>query len=239
MAIASPPFSGFRTEAIDFLAELASNNDREWFNPRKPEYERLLKTPMEALVAALAERLAERGIPLQADPKRSIFRIYRDTRFAKDKSPYKTNLGASFPWLRTGSDGVTVVAEGMAHANGGYFNFQPGEMYVGGGMWMPEKARLDAFRRAVVDEPDRVRAALEEPGFVAAFGAVSAHEHLKKVPPGFPSDHPMADLLRFKDVAFGRNLADDEVCSPSLPDTLADAYAAGMPVFRFLDTISG
>ena len=238
MAIASPPFSGFRTEAIDFLAELASNNDREWFNPRKPEYERLLKTPMEALVAALAERLAERGIPLQADPKRSIFRIYRDTRFAKDKSPYKTNLGASFPWLRTGSDGVTVVAEGMAHANGGYFNFQPGEMYVGGGMWMPEKARLDAFRRAVVDEPDRVRAALEEPGFVAAFGAVSAHEHLKKVPPGFPPDHPMADLLRFKDVAFGRNLADDEVCSPSLPDTLADAYAAGMPVFRFLDTIS-
>ena len=237
MAIASPPFSGFRTEAIDFLAELASNNDREWFNPRKPEYERLLKTPMEALVAALAERLAERGIPLQADPKRSIFRIYRDTRFAKDKSPYKTNLGASFPWLRTGSDGVTVVAEGMAHANGGYFNFQPGEMYVGGGMWMPEKARLDAFRRAVVDEPDRVRAALEEPGFVAAFGAVSAHEHLKKVPPGFPPDHPMADLLRFKDVAFGRNLADDEVCSPSLPDTLADAYAAGMPVFRFLDTI--
>ena len=133
---------------------------------------------------------------------------------------------------------MTVVAEGMAHANGGYFNFQPGEMYVGGGMWMPEKARLDAFRRAVVDEPDRVRAALEEPGFVAAFGAVSAHEHLKKVPPGFPSDHPMADLLRFKDVVFGRNLADDEVCSPSLPDTLADAYAAGMPVFRFLDTIS-
>jgi len=237
MATAAPPFSGFRSEAIDFLAELAMNNDRDWFNPRKAEYERLLKAPMEALVAALAERLAERGIPLQADPKRSIFRIYRDTRFAKDKSPYKTNLGASFPWLRTGADGDLVVAEGMAHANGGYFNFQPGEMYVGGGMWMPEKARLDAFRRAVVEEPDRVRAALEEPGFVAAFGSVSAHEHLKRVPPGFPPDHPSADLLRYKDVVFGRNLADAEVLSPSLPDTLADAYAAGMPVFRFLDTI--
>ncbi len=237
MAIAKPTFTGFDPDAIDFLAELASNNDREWFNPRKGEYERLLKSPMEALVAALAERLEARDIPLRADPKRSIFRIYRDTRFAKDKSPYKTNLGASFPWLRLGPNGQPVVAEAMAHANGGYFNFQPGAMHVGGGMWMPEKARLDAFRRAVVDEPDRVRAALEEPGFVAAFGSVSAHEHLKRVPPGFPPDHPNADLLRYKDVVFGRNLADDEVLSPSLPDTLADAYAAGMPVFRFLDTI--
>ena len=237
MAIATPTFTGFEPDAIDFLAELAMNNDREWFNPRKAEYERLLKGPMEALVAALAERLEARDIPLRADPKRSIFRIYRDTRFAKDKSPYKTNLGASFPWLRPGPDGQPVVAEAMAHANGGYFNFQPGEMYVGGGMWMPEKARLDAFRRAVVGEPDRVRAALEEPGFVAAFGSVSAHEHLKRVPPGFPPDHPNADLLRYKDVVFGRNLSDDEVLSPSLPDTLADAYAAGMPVFRFLDTI--
>jgi uncharacterized protein (TIGR02453 family) len=190
-------------------------------------------------VAALAEALAARDIPLLADPKRSIFRIYRDTRFAKDKSPYKTHLGASFPWLETGADGQPVIAEGSAHANGGYFNFQPGEMYVGGGMWMPEKGRLDAFRRAVVDEPERVAAALEEPGFVAAFGAVSAHEHLKRVPPGFPADHPQADLLRYKDVVFGRRLGDDEVLSPSLPGTLADAYAAGMPVFRFLATIHG
>jgi uncharacterized protein (TIGR02453 family) len=239
MAIATSAFTGFRPEAIDFLAELAANNDRDWFAPRKGDYERLLKGPMEALVAALAERLAARDIPLRADPKRSIFRIYRDTRFAKDKSPYKTNLGASFPWLERSADGGTVVAEGMAHANGGYFNFQPGEMYVGGGMWMPEKARLDAFRRAILDDPDRVRAALEEPGFVAAFGAVSAHEHLKRVPTGLPADHPMADLFRYKDVVFGRRLADDEVLSPALPDTLADAFAAGMPVFRLLATIRG
>jgi len=237
MAVASPPFTGFQVEAIDFLAELAMNNDRDWFNPRKGDFERLLKAPMEALVAALAERLTARGIPLQADPKRSIFRIYRDTRFARDKAPYKTNLGASFPWQQLGPDGQLVISEGMAHANGGYFNFQPGEMYVGGGMWMPEKARLDAFRRAVVDDPDRVRAAIEEPGFVAAFGSISAHEHLKRVPSGFPSDHPRADLLLFKDVVFGRHLADEEVLSPALPDALADAYAAGMPVLRFLDTI--
>ena len=103
MAVASPPFSGFSPEAIQFLADLAANNDRAWFQPRKADYERLLKEPLEALVAALAERFEARGIPLQADPKRSIFRIYRDTRFSKDKSPYKTNVGASFPWVAGGS----------------------------------------------------------------------------------------------------------------------------------------
>jgi uncharacterized protein (TIGR02453 family) len=237
MAIATSTFSGFRPEAIDFLADLAANNERDWFNPRKADYERLLKEPIEALVAALAERLAARDIPLLADPKRSIFRIYRDTRFSKDKSPYKTHLGASFPWLERSADGSLTEADGSAHGNGGYFNFQPGEMYVGGGMWMAEKPRLDAFRRAIVEDPDRVRAALEEPGFKAAFGTVTAHEHLKRIPPGLPADHPMADLFRYKDVVFGRRLSDAEVLSPSLPDTLADAFAAGMPVFRFLATV--
>src|SRR5512135_470225 len=89
-------FKGFTREAIQFLADLAANNERSWFQPRKADYERLLKEPMELLCAALAERFAERRIPLLADPKRSPFRIYRDTRFSKDKSPYKTHVAASF-----------------------------------------------------------------------------------------------------------------------------------------------
>src|SRR5437762_6062496 len=91
-------FRGFKREAIQFLADLASNNDRAWFQPRKAEYERLLKAPLEALCVALDEAFRARGIPLEADPARSPFRIYRDVRFAKDKSPYKTNVAASFPW---------------------------------------------------------------------------------------------------------------------------------------------
>jgi uncharacterized protein (DUF2461 family) len=110
-------------------------------------------------------------------------------------------------------------------------------MYMGGGMWMPEKPRLDAFRRAILDAPDRVHAALEDPGFVAWFGGARSHEELKRVPPGLPADHPMADLLRWKDIVFGRRLADTEVTSPDLPDVLADGYAAAMPVFRFLATL--
>jgi uncharacterized protein (DUF2461 family) len=244
-------FRGFSPEAIQFLADLALNNDRAWFQPRKAEYERLLKEPMEALMTALAERFATRGIPLHADPRRSPFRIYRDTRFSRDKSPYKTHLGASLPWVgdTVGRDGAAgagvpdgagagVTAEPApthgAHASGGYFNFQPGEMYVGGGMWMPDRVRLDGFRRALRDDPDRVMAVLEEPAFKAWFGGVHSHEELRRVPPGYPADHPRADLFRWKDVVFGRRLSDDEVCAATLPDLLADGYATAVPVLRFL-----
>jgi uncharacterized protein (TIGR02453 family) len=229
-------FAGFTPEAIQFLTDLAEHNDRAWFAPRKADYERLLKEPLEALCAALAERFAARGLPLQADPKRSPFRIYRDTRFSKDKSPYKTGLGASFPWVQDAGGGGEQADAG-AHANGGYFHFEPGEMYAGGGMWMAEKPRLDALRRAIVEEPDRVREAIEEPAFVAWFGGVHTHESLKRFPPGYPPDHPMADMFRWKDLIFGRRLADDDVCSPSLPDLLADGYATALPVFRFLATL--
>ena len=83
------------------LADLAEHNDRTWFQPRKADYERLLKEPMEGLVVALGERFASRGIPIEADPRHSIFRIYRDVRFSKDKSPYKTHVSASLPWIES------------------------------------------------------------------------------------------------------------------------------------------
>jgi uncharacterized protein (TIGR02453 family) len=227
-------FQGFHPDATEFLADLAMNNERAWFQARKDEYERLCKAPMEAFVLALAERFEARDLPLLADPRRSIFRIYRDTRFAKDKTPYKTHLGANFPWLEAGRE-----IDAGAHANGGYFHFEPGRMYVGGGMWMAERPRLEAFRQAIVHDEARVRAAIQDPGFVAAFGSIEAHHSLVRVPPGYPADHPMAAMLRFKDVIFGRSLDDGEVYSPALPDIVADAYAAAMPVFRFLATLHG
>jgi uncharacterized protein (TIGR02453 family) len=235
LVIDTGAFTGFRPEAIDFLADLAQNNDRSWFQPRKADYESLLKTPMEALVAALADRFHQRGLPLDADPKRSVSRIYRDTRFAKDKSPYKSNVYARFPWIGPGSP--LDASDDGGHTSSAYFSVMPGESYVGGGMWRPEKPRLEAFRSAVLDEPDRVRAALEDPGFLAAFGPVHSHESFKRVPPGLPPDHPMADMFRFKDIVFGRQMSDAEIRSPDLPDILADAYAAALPVLRFLATL--
>ena len=183
-------------------------------------------------VAALADRFEARGLPLQADPKRSVSRIYRDTRFAKDKSPYKTNVYAGFPWMGRGAD--HDASDDHAQGASGYFNLMPGESYVGRRDVEAGEAATGAFRAAIVDEPDRVEPRWRTRRFLAAFGPVHSHDPLKRVPPGFPPDHPMAELFRYKDVIFGRNLSDDEIRSPELPDVLADAYAAAAPVFRFL-----
>jgi uncharacterized protein (TIGR02453 family) len=219
-------FSGFKPEAIHFLLELSVNNDRSWFQPRKGEYEELLKEPLEALCNALAVELASRNLPLEADPARSPFRIYRDVRFSKDKSPYKTHVSASFPW-RSGGEGE------RGHGVGGYFHFQPDEYYVGGGMWHPERPRLEAWRALIGSAPAQVHAAIDDPAFVAAFGAVEG-EQLVRVPTGWPPDHPEAELLRLKDVTFGRRLTEDEALSPRLPAILADAFAAARPVMKLL-----
>jgi uncharacterized protein (TIGR02453 family) len=238
MAVATPRFVGFQADAIQFLADLAANNDRAWFQPRKGDYERLLKEPLEAFVAALGEILRARRIPLKADPARAPFRIYRDVRFSKDKSPYKTNIGASFPWTEAAAGGDPDGAEDGPHGVGGYFHFSPGEIYVGGGMWHPEKPRLDAFRRLIVDDARRVHAAIEDRTFVAHFGKVSG-DRLQRVPTGYPADHPDAELLKLKDVTFGRRLSDKEALSADLPDIVAGEFAASVPVMRLLASLPG
>jgi len=222
---AAAPFTGFSRDAVQFLVELALHNERSWFQPRKAEYERLLKEPMEALCRALAGRFETRGLPLRADPAHSPFRIYRDVRFSADKSPYKTHVSASFPWAGEGG-GV-----------GAYFHLQPGEMFAGGGMWHPEPAQLAGWRQMVAGDLDKVEAVVKNPTFVATFGSVSG-DSLKRVPTGFAADHPGAELLKLKDVTFGRHLSDEEVFSPNLPDTLVEAFTAAVPLLELLARLS-
>jgi len=222
----STRFAGFRPEALDFLVELALNNDRSWFGPRKAEYEALLKKPLESLCTALDEEFRARDLPLAADPARSPFRIYRDVRFAKDKSPYKTNVGASFPWTDAGG-GV-----------GGYFHLEPGGIFVGGGLWHPAPARLAAWRNAVVADSQRVHAAVDDPGFRATFGTVGG-DRLKRAPTGFAPDHPDIELLKLKDVVFSLPLADADVLAPGLPATIAMALADAAPILRLLAGLPG
>ncbi|MGZ8438578.1 MAG: DUF2461 domain-containing protein [Candidatus Limnocylindrales bacterium] len=231
MPAATQSFTGFQPEAIQFLADLAANNERTWFQPRKADYERLLKAPLEALCGALAARFEAGGIPLMADPARSPFRIYRDVRFSKDKSPYKTHVSASFPWME-GADASREMGN-----PGGYFHLAAGEAFVGGGMWHPEPAKLKAFRQAVMDDPSAVREVLDEPAFERRFGVISG-DTLKRVPPGFPADHPEADLLKLKDMTFGQRLSDDDVLSPDLPDIVADALRDAVPFMRFLANLA-
>ena len=230
-------FEGFTSDAVRFLLELRANNDREWFQPRKAEYERLLKEPLEALCVVLGERFAARGIPLRADA-RSPFRIYRDVRFSKDKSPYKTHVSASFGWSGEGEARGRVNKTADVHGVGGYFHFQPDEDYVGGGMWHPERPRLEAWRSLVAHDSRRVHQAIDAPSFKAEFGEIGG-DRLQRVPTGFPSDHPAAELLKLKDVTFGRRLTVDEALSPLLPEILADAFAAAQPVMVLLAELPG
>lgn len=225
MRTATDTFTGFRPEAIQFLADLAENNDRAWFQPRKAEYERLLKQPLEALCVALAELFEARGLTLSADPARSPFRIYRDVRFSKDKSPYKTNVGAAFRWTGEG-DGRPA----------GYFHLEPGEAFVGGGMWHPEKASLDAFRRTLDSDPGRVHAVIDDPAFVLTFDHING-ERLTRVPQGYSKDHPEAELLKLRDITFGHRLSDEDVYSPDLPDRLVASLTTAVPVMRLLATL--
>lgn len=226
-------FPGFSRDALQFLVDLALNNERSWFQPRKAEYERLLKEPLEVLCADLATEFEQRGVPLRSDPKKSPFRIYRDTRFAKDKSPYKTHVAASFPWV---GEGIATSAGEPERHGGGYFHISPEGSHMGGGMWHPEPARLAAFRRAVDEQPEQTMAALEERGFRARFKPVHG-DALKRMPHGYPADHPRADLLKLKDVTFGRELSEQEVLSSSLPGILADDFAAAVPVMAFLASL--
>jgi len=220
-------FRGFEPDALGFLVELGLNNERSWFQPRKARYEALLKEPLEALCTALDAELKARGVPMTADAARSPFRIYRDVRFAKDKSPYKTNVGASFPWAGEGG-GV-----------GGYFHLEPGEAFTGGGMYHPSTSRLAAWRNAVINDRAGVHAAIDDPAFVAVFGKVNAESELKRAPTGFDPADPDIELLKLKDVIFGRPLSDTDVFSPDLPALLADSLAASMPVMGYLAALPG
>jgi uncharacterized protein (TIGR02453 family) len=236
MTVATATFQGFSTDAIPFLADLAEHNDRAWFQPRKPEFERLLKAPLEQLCVALDEEFRRRAIPLIADPARSPFRIYRDVRFSKDKSPYKTNVGASFAYAERGADGAPDL--GGARRRGGYFHFSPGEIFVGGGMWHPDPAPLAAWRALVLEDPARVHAATDDPAFVGRFGAVNG-DRAKRLPAGIPADHPDLALLTLKDVTFGRRLGDDEAMSSKLPVILAGDLEAAVPLLRLLANLGG
>jgi len=222
----SGAFSGFTRDGFQFLVDLAQNNNRTWFQPRKPDYERLLRAPLEALCTALDGEFRARAIPLAADPARSPFRIYRDVRFSKDKSPYKTYVSASFPW--------TGVGGGV----GGYLHLQPGEGYVGGGMWRPEPARLAAWRAAVVGDRPRVHALIDDPAFRSTFGTLDG-ERLQRAPKGFPADDPDLELLRLKDVTFGRRVSDAASMTIDFPASVADTLARAVPLLRLLAALPG
>src|SRR5215470_14679587 len=165
------PFSAFPTEGLQFLRSLKRHNNREWFQKHKDIYEHSIKGPMDDLISALAEDFAKFAPEMVATPKASAYRIYRDTRFSKDKSPYKTHVAAVFP--RTGL--------GKHEGAGFYLHIAPSELLIGGGLYMPLPEDLSSVRQKISDDAGSFLKIVTNRHFRKMFGMV-AGEKLSRVP---------------------------------------------------------
>ena len=219
------PFPGFPPEARKFLRNLKSHNKREWFLPRKSVFEEQVKAPMIELVLALGEGLRASGLDLVTAPEKAIYRIYRDVRFSKDKSPYKTHIAAVF-----------TPRNLPKHAGAGlYFHIGPDELLVGGGIYAPGPKELLAIRQMIAARHQELRAVLRDRTFRRLFGEMSGAK-LKRVPKGFASDHPAADLLVYKQFLAGANLPIDIVETPKLYRQIVKHFQVIEPFLALLNS---
>jgi uncharacterized protein (TIGR02453 family) len=219
-----PPFEGFPKEGIAFLQKLKKNNNRPWFQKHKEDYEQLLKFPMQCLIASLAQKLADDAPEILFNPRKSIFRIYRDVRFSKNKSPYKTNIAAYFDLRGKKSPG---------EAPGLYVGIEPGEIFIGGGLYMPGGDQLKAIRRSIAEHPDEFLEIVQNRTFKRSFGEIMG-EKLQKAPLGYPKDHPMIGYLVFKQFFVGTESGHEPCLRPNFADTVAKVFRDTMPLVRWL-----
>ncbi|MGB5247919.1 MAG: DUF2461 domain-containing protein [Woeseia sp.] len=222
MASRKPLFS---TATCTFLQELERNNNRDWFNANKSRYEEDVLDPALRFIAAMQDPLAEISTHFQAVPKRtggSLMRVYRDTRFAKDKTPYKTNIGIQFRHER-GKD---------VHAPGFYLHIDPHQVFLGVGIWHPDSRTLAAIRQRIHTRQAEWQRVKADPKFRRQFEP--GGESLTRPPRGYAADHPLIDDLRRKDFIAVRNLDKDAVLKPAFVKSVAGSFAAGTPLMRFL-----
>ena len=214
-------------KSLAFLRALKRNNNRPWFEAHREDYETHLRAPMRELIEEMDVRFARFAPEITGDPKRSAFRIHRDIRFSKDKSPYKTNAGCWF-YHQAGSHSVGQEAEGGGA--GFYFHLEPGGCFVGGGIWMPPRPVLNRLRDAIAEDPK---------GFAKVAKGLNEEYMLKRMPRGFAEDHPAARWLKFTSFTLGSELTDTQVTSAQLPALLERRYKAMLPLVRWLNAHLG
>jgi uncharacterized protein (TIGR02453 family) len=219
-----PPFTGFPRDGLAFLRLLKKNNNRPWFQKHKREYEEYVKFPMQCLIATLSRKMIDHAPEIEFHPKKSIFRIYRDVRFSKNKAPYKTNIAASFA-IRGKKSPLEMP--------GLYLGIEPGEVYIGGGLYMPTGTQLKAIRQCMVTESGRFLEVVKDPRFKKRFGGIEGEE-LQKAPLGFPKDHPMIEHLRHKQFYVGVVSEDDTCLQSRFVDTVSKVFVETMPLVRWL-----
>lgn len=215
----------FSEKTYKFLRALGRNNSREWFAEHKPEYETHLRQPFLKLITDLQPDIAAISLNYRADPRQvggSLFRIHRDTRFSNDKTPYKTWSGARFFHERS----KTVPAPSF------YLHLQPGNCFIGAGLWHPEPETQRRIRNFMVDNPSGWKAATQSPAFKRKFELTG--ESLVRPPRGYPADHELIDDLKRKDFVAGAGLDDDVVLGPKLRQAVASGFAGMAPMVDYL-----
>jgi uncharacterized protein (TIGR02453 family) len=222
--MAKTGFGGFPAEGMQFLRALKRNNRREWFQPRKHIYDAQVKAPMTELIAALTAEMMKFAPEYVAEPAKAIYRIYRDTRFSKDKTPYKTHVAAVFP--RQG-----LEKHGCA---GLYFSVSPFECEVAGGVYMPGPDQLLAIRNHLAENHRKFSSIVRAGKLRSLMGELHG-EQLARAPKGFPCDHPAADLLRYRQWLFYVTLDPALATTPKLLPEVRKRFEVMMPVIGFLN----
>ena len=220
-----PPFGGFPRKGISFFRQLKRNNNRKWFEAHRTEYENFVKLPMQSLLASLQPHFATFAPEYDLNPKRSIFRIYRDVRFSTDKTPYKTHVAAH------------VVLRGKPKGfvgSGYYLEIEPGGCYCGGGIYMPDGDQLKKIRKAIAEKGDTFLSIIQNGTFKKLFEPFE-WSTLQRVPKGFPETHPMAKWLKYKQFFVGVSWSEQKLYQSSLVRDIAKTCKELTPLVRFLN----
>jgi uncharacterized protein (TIGR02453 family) len=225
-------FKGFPSDILNFFTELAKNNNKSWFEAHRGDYDNYVLEPSRDFVIALGERLRELAPNVMADPRinKTIFRIYRDTRFSNDKTPYKTHLALWFP-VKQGSTNFEYP--------GYYFHLEPGNLMLGAGIHGFSKPLLKVYRDAVVD-PKLGPSLAQAIAAVANQGYSVGEKTYKRMPRGYDPDHELAELLLYSGLTTGTNLGiPTELHSSDLVDYCFGRFKDMAPIVDWLEKITG
>ena len=222
----SQQFNGFPKELFTFLRQLKKNNNREWFHDNKARYKQHIVEPMCEFISAMGVRFDKMQIRFTADPRPhggSMFRIYRDTRFSNDKRPYNTHAACHFRH-EAGKD---------AHAPGFYVHLEPGDVFFGGGVWMPPNPVLEKIRNTIVENPNAWKRIITNPTFKKRFGGIEG-DGLKRPPRGFDKDHPFIEDLKRKSFFVTQSVTQSVAMSPQFIQEVERAFKTASPFMKYL-----
>jgi uncharacterized protein (TIGR02453 family) len=224
-------FPGFSSDLFTFLKELEKNNNREWFNDNKARYRESIVEPVYTFIEAMGQRLPHISESYIADPRAnggSMFRIYRDTRFSRDKTPYKTHVGCQFRHM-AGKD---------AHAPGFYVHIEPHRVFFGGGIWRAPNPVLDKIRIAIVEHPDRWKKTINSKILLKRFGGIEG-DGLKRAPRGYDPEHVYIEDLKRKSFLVMEDSDPDIILGSKFINEVDKSFTAASPLMEFITTSLG